>query len=187
MKGKVTSVEYNILAQAFANVGQLIRANDYYRESIKACKSDTYYAALATRSYAVFLFFMIQNIEGARTQFQNAIKLMQGNDNVAHNTNGYTYMIWAWHERNIIEQNGMISPVPSAYLFEKACEEFNRIDIPIMRQMALGTLSSVSQDNVSPMQGRQAPQAVGAPAPVSQPVQAGPTVGLNKIQPALSV
>jgi tetratricopeptide (TPR) repeat protein len=51
----VTAVEYNTLAVAHADSGDLLRAESYYEKAIVASRDD-YYRSIATRSLAVFLF-----------------------------------------------------------------------------------------------------------------------------------
>jgi tetratricopeptide (TPR) repeat protein len=85
----VSAVEYNTLALANADAGDLIVAENYYLKAIQI-SSNAYYKSLALRSYAVFLFPQ-RRFEEAREQFGKAVTLLKGADNLIRSTKGYTY------------------------------------------------------------------------------------------------
>jgi hypothetical protein len=94
----VTTVELNTIATANANAGNLIVAEQFYRRAIDSAPSDNF-LALATRSYAAFLFPQRRSEEG-REQFRRSIALLKGGDNLVRLTNGVTYQMWGHHDKS---------------------------------------------------------------------------------------
>jgi tetratricopeptide (TPR) repeat protein len=131
----VTAVEYNTLAFANADSGDLILAERYYRKAIDVSSND-FYKSLAIRSYAIFLFPQ-RRFEEAREHFRKAVSLLKGGDNLVRYTNGFTYQIWAWNELN-----NAASPRRAEELFESARSEFAGIDNETIRQQALRALEA---------------------------------------------
>lgn len=139
----VTAVEYNTIATATANAGDLVSAEKYYKKAIDV-SPDNYYRSLAIRSYAGYLFPQ-RRFEEARANFSKAITLLKGGDNLVRYTNGLTYQMWAWNELN----NGG-SPRRAEELFESALNEFNGIDNETIRRMALSGLQAARGSQPSP-------------------------------------
>ena len=139
----VTAVEYNTIAAATANAGDLIAAEKYYRKAIDVSPND-YYRSLAIRSYANYLFPQ-RRFEEAREYFRKAISLLTGGDNLVRYTNGLTYQMWGWNEANI---GG--SPKRAEELFESALNEFKGIDIEAVRRNALNGLQGARSSPSSP-------------------------------------
>lgn len=131
----VTAVEYNTLATANANAGDLIMAEKYYRKAVAVSPND-YYRSLATRSYGAFLFAQ-RRYEEAREEFRKAVGLLKGGDNLVRHTNGFTYQMWAWNELN---NAGSIRRAQD--LVESASNEFKGIDNETVRRDALKGLQA---------------------------------------------
>lgn len=131
----VTTIEYNTIAAANANSGQIIVAENYYLKAI-AIAASNYHKALATRSYANFIFAQ-RRFEEGREQFRKSIALLKGGDNIVRLQNGLTYQIWAWNERNNAQSEGRPEE-----LFESARTEFNGIDNEVAKQDAVKGLEA---------------------------------------------
>lgn len=138
-----TAVEYNTIAYANANSGDVILAEKYYLKAIARAQGN-YYTSLATRSYANFLFQQ-RRFEEGREQYKAAITMLKGSDNLVRYTNGLTYQMWAWNE-----QHNAHSPARAIPLFESAETEFKGIDNESVRQNALMALQMAK--------GQQQPQ-----------------------------
>ena len=128
--GLVTAVEYNTVAAANANAGDLISAEIYYKRAIDV-SPNVFYRSLAIRSYAGHLFAQ-HRFEEARENFRKAISLLTGSDNQIRYTNGLTYQMWGWNEFN-----NAGSPRRAEELFESAANEFRGIDNEAFRRQAL--------------------------------------------------
>ena len=135
----VGSVDYNTIAFAHANAGDLIIAERFYRKAIEASKENAYYKALAMRSFAHFLFAQ-RRFEEARGQYTDSISLLHGGDDLVRYTNGFTYQSWGWNEMNLAN-----SPNRAIAAFESALNEFNGISNPILRQQYIDTLTVIMQ------------------------------------------
>ena len=139
----VTAVEYNTIASATANAGDLIAAEKYYKKAISVSPNN-YYRSLAIRSYANYLFLQ-RRFEEARESFRKAISLLVGGDDMVRYTNGLTYQMWAWNE-----SNNAASPKRAEELFESALNEFNGIDNEAVRRNALNGLQGARSSPSSP-------------------------------------
>lgn len=139
----VTSVEYNTVAAATANAGDLISAEKYYVKAVEVAPND-YYKSLGLRSYGGFLF-MQRRFEEGRDQFKKAVSLLRGGDSVVRWTNGLTYQTWAWNELN-----NALAPQRAAELFESAKNEFIGIDNEAVRHNALNGLDAARSASKSP-------------------------------------
>lgn len=117
----VTAVEYNTVAFAHAEAGDLIQAERYFTKAIEVCPND-YARSGALRSYGTFLFAQHRHEEG-REQFRRAIPLLKGADNFARAARGIAYQTWAWNELH-----NATSPKRAEELFESAKSEFSGID-----------------------------------------------------------
>ena len=131
----VTAVEYNTLAAANSDAGDLIMAERYYSKAITVCPND-YYKSLAIRSYAGFLFAQ-RRLEEAREEFRKAVSLLKGGDNLVRYTNGFTYQMWAWNELNNAN-----SIKRAQELVESASNEFKGIENEAVRKDALRGLQA---------------------------------------------
>lgn len=139
----VTAIEYNTIAAATANAGDLISAERYYKKAIEV-SPNSYYRSLAVRSYANYLFPQ-RRFEEARENFRKAVSLLTGGDNLVRYTNGLTYQMWAWNELN-----NAASPKRAEELFESATNEFNGIDNETFRRTALNGLQAATGSRSSP-------------------------------------
>ena len=117
----VTAVEYNTLAAANANAGDLFTAERFYRKAIEEA-GNTAYKSMALRSYAAFLF-PLRRFEEGRVIFQRAISLLKSGSNHDRYTNGFTYQMWAWNELHNAE-----SSERAKALFDSAANEYQGID-----------------------------------------------------------
>lgn len=133
--GLVTAIEYNTIAAANANAGDLISAEKYYKKAIDVSPNN-YYRSLAIRGYAGYLFPQ-RRFDEARENFRKAISLLTGGDNLVRYTNGLTYQMWAWNELN-----NAASPRRAEELFESATNEFDGIDDETVRRTALNGLQA---------------------------------------------
>jgi tetratricopeptide (TPR) repeat protein len=146
----VTAVEYNTIASATANAGDLITAEKYYKRAIEVSPSNCH-RSLATRSYAASLFPQ-RRFEEGREHFRKAISLITGGDNMARFTNGFTYQMWALNELN-----NASSATRATDLFESAKIEFSGIDNELARRNAMNGLERAKDPTRSP--GATAPSA----------------------------
>jgi hypothetical protein len=89
----VTTVEYNTLAAVNADAGNWMEAEHYYVKAIQIARN-TVQTALATNSYARFLFNSERPEEGRR-KVAEAIAMMKGDNDVAQSTRGQCYQQWA--------------------------------------------------------------------------------------------
>lgn len=144
----VTAVEYNTLAGANANAGDVFTAEKYYLKGI-ARSDGAFYKSIALRGYAAFLFPQ-RRFEEGRALFKQAISLLQGGSNQVRFTNGYTYQMWAWNELHNAE-----SIERARQLFESAASEYTGIDNDKVSSDALAGLYA----------------AIPLPSSTSQPVK----------------
>jgi len=145
----MTAVEYNTIASATANAGDLIAADRYYQKAIEVSPND-YYRSLALRSYGGFLFAQ-GRFEVARELFKKAIMLMPGTGNFVHFTNGFTYQMWGWNEANQAKQAKFAELV-----FERAANEFMQIDNEAVKRDAMMQLQAARQGTPPVQAQRQA-------------------------------
>lgn len=138
----VTAVEYNTVAYAHAEAGDLIQAERYYTRAIDVCPND-YTRSQAIRSYAVSLFAQHRQEEG-REQFRRAITLLKGADNFTRAARGFAYQVWGWNELN-----NAASPKRAEELFESATSEFNGIDNETVRRDLLKGLGAAQASPLS--------------------------------------
>jgi tetratricopeptide (TPR) repeat protein len=129
--GLVPSPLLTIIAAANADIGRIDLAKEYHQKAIAVAKDNLYFQALATRSYAYFLFLQ-HDFEGGRERFRTAIKLFKGNESTTRSQRGETYLIWAKVERDVAG-----AQQPSQELFERAKSEYSEIDIDYLRQRML--------------------------------------------------
>jgi tetratricopeptide (TPR) repeat protein len=139
----VTTYEFNTIAVADTNAGNLIRAEDYQRRAIDVAPTDLY-KSQAVRGYAVFLYPQGRLNEG-REQFRRALDLLKGEDNLVHSTKGYTYQMWALNERHFAR-----SPERANELFENARKEYGAIDVEFVRNYAIARLDTVRTSGQPP-------------------------------------
>jgi len=133
--GLVTTYEFNTIASASFNAGNVLATEKYHLKAIKAAHSDLY-KAQATRAYASFLFTQRRFVEG-RDQFNQALRLLKGGDNLTRQTNGITYQTWAWNEQHLA-----LAPQDAKNLYDKARTEFSGIDIDMLRGSLLQVLDA---------------------------------------------
>jgi hypothetical protein len=81
----------------------------------------------------------------ALEQFQKAITLLNGSDNLTRYTNGLTYQMWAWNE---LSNAG--SPKRAEQLIERARAEFGGIDNEGVRMNALRGLEAAFPAQAAP-------------------------------------
>ena len=135
---------FNTIAVANESVGRIDLARVYYQTAITTTKDNFYFKALATRSYAYFLFSQ-HDFEEGREQFIAAIKLLKGNENITRSQRGYAYLTWATAERNVAHAQKR-----SQELFESARSEYNGIDIDSVRQQMLNYVAAVESSAILP-------------------------------------
>jgi hypothetical protein len=152
----VTYIDYNTIAWASANAGELTIAELNYQKGIQACPNDMM-RALAVRSYASFLFSQ-RRFEEGREQFKRAVALVKGADNLARNTKGFAYQNWGW-----CELNNANAPRRAEEAFESARNEFNGIDNEGLRQNALAGLEAAKKRFGPPVSGTPIPSGFGSP------------------------
>ena len=146
----VSAIEYNTIATAAANAGDLISAEKYHKKAIDV-SLNAYYKSLAIRSYAWFLFTQ-RRFEEGRDSFRKSISMLTDGDNAVRYTNSYTYQIWAWNELN-----NAGSHKRAEELFESASNEFNGIDNDMVRREALKGLTAAKGSPSSPQPQHQPP------------------------------
>jgi tetratricopeptide (TPR) repeat protein len=126
------------LAVLNASAGQYVLANEYALQAINRCPAnDPYDKSLAIRSYAVILFQQ-ENLPEGRKRFDDAVKLLANSGldkNLIHINNGMIYQIWASYENVFAPADNNTQK-----LLEKAKEEYNQIDIQMVKQQALNKL-----------------------------------------------
>jgi tetratricopeptide (TPR) repeat protein len=131
VKNLVPSPVLTLIAGANADIGSIDLAKEYHQKAIAVTKDNLYFKALATRSYASFLFLQ-DDCEKGREQFSTAIELFEGNEITARCQRGETYLNWAMVERDVAHDQPR-----SQELFECAKREYNGIDIENIRQRML--------------------------------------------------
>ncbi len=141
----VSPPELNAIAVAYANTGNYPVAETFYKRAVERCEN-MYDRAMATRSYAAFVFQQRRREEG-RELFTEAIKLVAGADNLARTTNGQTYQMWGFSEKAA----GLAKEAQER--FERAEQEYGGIDNEFQRDALLAALNAVKQyeSGVSPM------------------------------------
>jgi tetratricopeptide (TPR) repeat protein len=139
----VTAVEYNTVAAANFNAGDMILAERYYKKAIEVAPNN-YYKALGMRSFANFQF-MQQRFDEGREQYQKSITLLNGTDNLTRYTNGLTYQMWAWNE---LANAG--APKRAEQLVENARAQFGGIDNEAVRINALRGLEAAFPAQAAP-------------------------------------
>ncbi|HZP98676.1 MAG TPA: hypothetical protein VFB13_04000 [Reyranella sp.] len=128
----VTAYEFNTIAMANSGVSNNIAAEKYAKRAIAAATTDLYRAE-ARRAYAVFLFQQ-QRADEARREFRDSF--LSGADALSLYTNGNTYEIWATQERIMAR-----APQTANELYDKAVQEYEAIDIDVVRKKALADLA----------------------------------------------
>ena len=154
----VTAVEYNTLAVAQVNAGDLLRAEEFYKKAIEASR-DSYYKALAIRSFASFLF--VQNrLKEARSNFDSAVALLLKPGDQFRYAKGFTYQMWGVHElvANSLDQ--------AKYRFYLAEKDFADIENVYVKQNALLRLEAARSGPI----GTPAPAITGATAGSGSPL-----------------
>ena len=126
----MTAVEYNTIAMATANAGDLIAADRYYKKAVDVAPN-AYFRSLASRSYANFLFSQ-HRFDEARRLFKQSVGLLAGVGDFVHFTNGFTYQMWGWNELNVAQEK----PQADIY-FEIAANEFMAIENAAVRADSL--------------------------------------------------
>lgn len=138
----VTPVEYNTIAIANANSGDLQMAEKYHLLAIEKSK-DPYYSALAIRSYAFFIF-MQRRFEEGRIQFQKSLMQIKGGDNYVRSVNGTTYQTWGSLEYSVANNSDK-----ALDLFRQAHNEFVGIDNSMVRGNMIRILNSVIETSTN--------------------------------------
>lgn len=129
----VTAVEYNTLAHAHVEAGELFLAERYYKQAVDTSR-DRFYKAIALRSYALFLFQQ-HRFDEARKNFEQAIMLLPSKNSHLRYLNGTTYQMWAANEL------GVAGEVERAKeLYANARKEFEGIENIQLRNNALTAL-----------------------------------------------
>jgi hypothetical protein len=131
----VTTYEFNTIAVADSDAGNIFRAEVHQLKAIDAAKTDLY-KSQAIRGYAVFLFPQGRLSEG-REQYRKAIEVLKGESNLVHWTNGMTYQMWAFSELNFAR-----SPERANQYVESARKEYSAIDVEFMRNRAIAALEA---------------------------------------------
>lgn len=129
----VTPVEFNTIALASANAGELEMAEIYFLKSIRASNTP-YLKSSSIRGYAAYLFAQNRHSE-ARKKFNDSITCYAETHDLAYMTNGFTYQMWLNLENSIIPPNTR-SPLCDQ-LLENAKQQFSQIKNPVMRDQAL--------------------------------------------------
>ncbi|MEK7237044.1 MAG: hypothetical protein AAB242_10500 [Nitrospirota bacterium] len=152
----VTTYEFNTIAGASFNAGNVLATEKYHLKAIEAAHSELY-KTQATRSYAAFLFSQKRLIEG-REQFNKALSLLKDGGNLTRQTNGISYQMWAWNEKHLAlaEQDAKI-------LYDKARVEFSGIDVEFLRDSLLQKLDAEqnyfsSVQSITPNRKRHVPE-----------------------------
>lgn len=162
----VTAVEYNTLAVAHADSGDLLRAESYYEKAIVASRDD-YYRSIATRSLAVFLFQQHRLAE-ARRNFEFAIGLLLDRDQ-AHYAKGITYQTWGLCERDIANEVDR-----AKYCFYQAEKQFAAIENVMARNNCLTALQAAKTGvPIGPPGATNADPRVGSGSPLTPPSASG--------------
>jgi hypothetical protein len=128
-----TAIDYNTVALVNVDANQPIIADGYFRKAISAAKG-VVYQALARRSYAAFLFTQ-RSFQDGRQEYEQAVALLKGSDNVVRSMNALTFQMWAWSEANFAG-----SPTRAQELRESTLNEINGIDNASMREDTLSQL-----------------------------------------------
>jgi tetratricopeptide (TPR) repeat protein len=89
----VSGVEYAMLATALAHLGDLGPADRYWSQAVKRT-TEPYFAAIARRGYAGFLF-ATGDVERGRDQFDQALEVLSGDGDYNAYTAGVTHLMWA--------------------------------------------------------------------------------------------
>ncbi|WUR12193.1 hypothetical protein E7V67_021190 [[Empedobacter] haloabium] len=122
----VTTYEYNTMAVAGANAGNVLAAEKYYRKAVEVAYSPLY-RSQAIRAYAMFLFAQHRFME-AREQFALALRQPLGRDNLSRQNDAVTYQSWAWNEQHLAR-----SEQRARELYRKASDEISGIDVEFLR------------------------------------------------------
>lgn len=85
-------VEFAAIAQAFDVVSDIPRAEGFWQNAVGASPSD-YYRIINRRGYADFLFRQGRHSDG-RTQYEEALAILDNDSDFNKWTNGYTYQMW---------------------------------------------------------------------------------------------
>lgn len=131
----VSAVDLNTIAYANANAGDLVLAEVFFLKAIDRSSNDLY-KALATRSYANFLFPQ-RRFEEARQQYRKSVSLLKGGDILVRYTNGMTYQMWATNELYSGSSSAFVDEI-----FSQAKREFSGIDNKFIRTNALKGLEA---------------------------------------------
>jgi hypothetical protein len=131
----VTTYEFNTIANASFNASDALAAEKYHLKGIEVAHSDIY-KAQATRGYAVFLFTQRRFVEG-RAQFNKALALIKGDNNLTRQTNGFTYGVWAWNEQHLA-----LAAEDAKNLYDKARAQYSAIDVDFVRDSMLQALEA---------------------------------------------
>ncbi len=126
----ITAIEYNTIASATANAGDLIAADRYYKKAVDV-SPNVYFRSLAIRSYANFLFSQLR-FDEARKNFKQSVGMFTGTGDFVHFTNGYTYQMWGWNELNLAHAKQQAD-----VYFEIAANEFMAIENEAVKRDAL--------------------------------------------------
>lgn len=129
-----SDVEYATLAGALAAVSDPT-ADEYWRKAIGRA-SIAYYKVANTRGYADYLFNTGRAKEG-REKYEQALKLLPGEDDWTRYTDGWTLRMWGVSERGIDEH------AQAEQVFARAQAAFEKISRPQMRAFALNDLAGV--------------------------------------------
>lgn len=133
----VTSADYASLASACNYAWDLSTAEEMQRRAIDKSRHG-FERAVVLRSYGVMLFGRGRNAE-ARKMFEQSILEMNQTDDASRFTNGLTYQIWGWDERNSGREDY------GRGQFDNAEAEFRLIRSENMRIMAMEHLQTVRQ------------------------------------------
>jgi tetratricopeptide (TPR) repeat protein len=134
----VGAVEYNTVAYALANAGEVVRAEEYYRRAIGVAKSP-FERTMAQRSFAAYLFSR-GRFDEARALYRDALTKLPEGDPYSRQVNGYTLQGWAWNEAFVAHD-----AAHAERLFAQAQREFELVENPMMRYQLLGALAAARQ------------------------------------------
>jgi tetratricopeptide (TPR) repeat protein len=160
----VGAVEYNTVAYALANAGEMHRAESYYRRAVEVARSPVE-RAMAQRSFGTFLFAQ-RRFGEARALFRAALTQIPAGDPVAPQFNGYTLQSLAWNEAFVAQETA-----EADRLFALAEREFTAVENPMLRAQLLGALAAARR-GLSPARptATHGPSSTHAPTGAADPM-----------------
>lgn len=141
----VTSVELTNLAGTFFNRGDVMRAEDFYKQAIGAAPRG-HYTLIATVAYAEFLFWQRKWGDG-RKAFEDAVaSISKPTSDIDYYDRGWAYERWGWSE-----QAAASNEPNERQRFTQAKAEYLSISDPDFRKSRVNDLESMQASlNPSP-------------------------------------